>query len=148
MSLDLRIDTATASELISHLVKCSEDFVPSLSSRVDIPGYAQKIAKHALRFEAWEDELVGLIAAYRDVAAHKAFITNVSVLGSHRSRGVASSLLKAFLMHCSAIEVRQIVLEVDAENLAAVSLYRSHGFIVDRKQGKTMTMILNLGVEK
>ncbi len=148
MSLDLRVDTATALELTSHLMKCSDDFVPSLSSRVDIPGYALKIANQAVRFEAWDKELVGLIAAYRDVAAHKAFITNVSVLKSHRSRGVASNLLKAFLTHCSAIGICQVVLEVDADNLGAVSLYRSHGFNVDRKEGNTMTLILNLGVDK
>ena len=108
----------------------------------------ERMLRDGARAYAQEKLQSRVIAAYRDVAAHKAFITNVSVLKSHRSRGVASNLLKAFLTHCSAIGICQVVLEVDADNLGAVSLYRSHGFNVDRKEGNTMTLILNLGVDK
>ena len=148
MTFDFRINTATSAELTSHLTKCSDDFIPSLSSRIDIPEYARKISKHAVRFEAWDHELVGLVAAYHDVDAHSAFITNVSVLMSHRSRGIASHLLNASSDHFASTGVRRITLEVDTGNSKAVSLYLAHGFTVAGEAGQTMTLVQIMGARK
>lgn len=148
MSLELQVNTATEADLANHLMKCSSDFVPCLSDRTDIQEYSRKIAEHAIRFEAWDFELVGLIAAYLDVATHSAFITNVSVLRDHRNRGIASRLLKRLLIHCSGDGIHRIALEVDSRNTEALQFYGGHGFLVAKTEGQTMTLALTLGTDR
>lgn len=148
MSVDIRVNAATVVELLTHLTQCSTDFVPHLSDRVDLSEYARKIAAHAVRFEAWDGELVGLVAVYRDTSSHSAFVTNVSVLRSHRSLGIASCLLSELSAYCEQNAFRRVSLEVDAGNLRAVSLYHARGFIVEKMDGRTMTLAMTLGERK
>lgn len=145
MSLGFQFNVATEADLVNHLTKCSSDFVPCLSGRTDIREYARKIAERAVRFEAWDFELVGLIAAYLDFSAHSAFITNVSVLRSYRNRGIASSLLNRLLSHCRGDGIHRICLEVDTRNTGALAFYSGHGFLVARTEEQTMTLALTLG---
>ena len=64
-SVGFKVNSATAREIAGHLGRCDDLFIPPLSSHTEIDGYAQKIRRHAVRFEAWaEGNLVGLVAAY------------------------------------------------------------------------------------
>ena len=71
-------DRATDEDIARHLRLCDTDFVPALSTRVQIPEYAEKLVSHAVRFEAWQHGiLVGLIAAYcNDRENDRAYITS------------------------------------------------------------------------
>ena len=73
---------ASEVEIAEHLSRCDADFVPLLSSRVEIKNYAKKIINKATRFEAWSgDTLLGLVAAYyNDQEKRIAYITSISVL--------------------------------------------------------------------
>lgn len=137
---------ASAAQIIGHLLRCDEVFVPRLGERADIGDYARKIAGKAQLFEAWSsDELVGLVAAYcnapdKDVA----FITTVSVLPAWQGRGIASRLLENCITHVRTLGFAHIELEVGGGNGAATALYEKHGFSTDGDKGGILRMALNL----
>jgi GNAT superfamily N-acetyltransferase/2-polyprenyl-3-methyl-5-hydroxy-6-metoxy-1,4-benzoquinol methylase len=123
---------ASAAEVAAHLRSCDSSFVPPLSERVEIGGYAQKLVAHAERFEVWcDNRLAGLVAAYcNDVERRAAFVTTVSVLPPWRGQGLGSRLLRACIQHVRQAGFERVELEVDLRNTAAVLLYRKHGFAV------------------
>lgn len=72
-------------------------------------------------------EFCGTIQAIR-VSRTKANLQNIGVTPLHRGRGVAKALITAALIGLQQVGVTRVALEVTAENLLAVSLYRRMGF--------------------
>jgi ribosomal protein S18 acetylase RimI-like enzyme len=146
---EFRRNRATEGELANHLSLCDATFVPSLSSRVEIPGYAHKLWLHATRFEAWADGLlVGLVAVYcNDSARRFAYVTSVSVLPEGRGRRIASGLLVQCSEYLRALGFERVELEVDRENQTAIQMYHRHGFIAVNGSGRNLVMHLTLGGE-
>lgn len=144
--LQYRENQATAAQIAGHLASCDRDFVPRLSSRVDLHAYAAKIASKATRFEAWYgDTLAGLVAAYMDDGEKRsAFITSVSVLREWCGKGVAAELLGRCLVRARAAGMRQVSLEASSENAAAVARYAKCGFVVRSTRGTLLSMHLDL----
>jgi ribosomal protein S18 acetylase RimI-like enzyme len=143
--LTYRSDAASADQLAVLLQRCDASFIPPLSSRVELAAYAHKIASRALRLEAWQGaEPVALLAMYcNDPAGGVAYITSVSVVPGCARRGMASALLAQAIGQARAAGMRQIALEVDANNGAALRLYQKHGF-GPTSSGPTIRMSLNL----
>jgi ribosomal protein S18 acetylase RimI-like enzyme len=140
-----RMNTATAQQVEAHLLACDAAFIPPLRRRVDVPVYAAKIAGRAQCFEAWSgDTLVGLVAAYLDPEAARAFVTNVSVLPEWTGRGVASALLRQCVAHARNATMGEVALEVDPRNAAAVALYERIGFRPAGGAGPPLAMTLQL----
>lgn len=114
-----------------HLLRCDEQFVPALSSRVDIVVYAKKLARHARLYTEWQGtDLTGLVAAYAKPGERDAFISNVSVLRENSRQGVAKRLLASCITDLTKIGAERIVLEVGLHNHAALRLYQQHGFTI------------------
>lgn len=141
---EFRQNRAAATQIAAHLWACDAVFVPLLSKRVDIDGYARKIAYKAQRFEAWaNDELLGLVAAYcNDSKKGTAFVTSVSVLPQCQGRGIASELIARCIDHVRGLDFQRIELEVSDQNHNAVSLYKRHRFLADRQNGNWTIMCL------
>lgn len=146
-SVGFKVNSATAREIAGHLGRCDDLFIPPLSSHTEIDGYAQKIRRHAVRFEAWaEGNLVGLVAAYlNDEERGVAYVTNVSVEARYRRTGIASELIARCIRGSERRGFERIELEVDGSNTAAVDLYRKHGFAVRGLLGRTIVMCLDTG---
>ena len=140
------MDTAGATQILSHLLCCDVEFVKNLGSRVDIASYAQKLASNATKFEAWSGgSLVGLLAAYfNDSRKNAAFITNVSVVTGWTHQGVAASLVRKAVEHAKVLGLKHISLEVARANSSAVKLYTNSGFAVHGVGGTFMDMTLYL----
>lgn len=125
------IKTASAKNILLHLIECSDSFVPPLAERVNINEYAKKIFKKSVTFEAWADQvLVGLLAAYFNNFNNVVFITNVSLLGNFVGYGIASNLLEMCIKYARENNFREILLEVHKDNSAAFSLYKKYRFAV------------------
>ena len=77
--------------------------------------------KHRTRFH-----LTGYILA--TIIADEAEIISIAVDPDHQGRGIAGDLLLQFMTHCRTFDVAVITLEVAADNLPALGLYRQHGF--------------------
>jgi GNAT superfamily N-acetyltransferase len=133
-AVEYSTNKATAAQIAAHLSDGDADFVPPLSSRIEIGSYANKICNNAVRFEAWSGGmLIGLVAAYcNDNEARIAYITSVSVLKKWTGKGIAASLLKQCVAHANASGMRLIRLEVSENNAPAIRLYEKMGFVADR----------------
>lgn len=55
-------------------------------------------------------------------------ITNIAVFSRYRRQGIANALLTALIQSAKEKESSFITLEVRASNIAAINLYKSHGF--------------------
>lgn len=148
MSQRLRFasNEAGAAQIAAHFRECDTVFVPPLSGRVDIDDYAHKIVTHGQRFEAWSGEvLVGLVAVYCNASDKRtAFITSVSTLPSWQGQGVAAHVLRDCIAHVRTQDFARIELEVDGDNLAALSLYEKSGFMRSHVSHHPTTMTLDL----
>jgi len=140
------VNRSSASEITAHLLRADAGFEPTLSSRIDIPAYAQKLHDRAVRFEAWMGEvLVGLVASYCNEAdGGKAFVSNVSVWSECQGQGIGGRLMRQCIENVRCLEVGQIELEVDKRSLPAIALYQKLGFNMLRETGSTLTMIMKL----
>ena len=145
-----KVNTCTEKQIKDHLNTCSSSFTPPLDTRVDINHYSKKIYSQAKRFEAveiyeHEDEaffsgspcLVGLIAVYENKDTD--FITSVSVLPQYVGKNISSKLLSTYI---SASTCKRIRLEVNKENLRAISFYKKHKFKIIKEQRDTLIMEL------
>ena len=141
------VNRADETEITRHLGNCDGDFVPPLSDRVRIGEYAQKIAAHAERFEAWSDgELVGLVAAYcNDREKGIVFVTSVSVQHEWQGKGLASHLMERCVRHAKTSGFRRVELEVDGTNTAAITLYLKQGFRISKVTDGATIMFLDIG---
>lgn len=138
------INRSSIKDVFSHLQKVSEQFSPSLDSRVNLDSYAEKIGKKAFRFEAWSNDwLIGLVACYVDEKKMIAYITNVSVEQDYQHIGIASKLLYSCLEMTGQKSVRQIKLQVYQSNDKAISLYTKMGFVVCGGDNDLYEMQLN-----
>ena len=142
MTLKFNVNTASIEQIFSHLTECDNNFIPPLSSRVDLQTYSRKIFEKSVSFEAWLDSvLVGMINAYLDDASElTGFITNVSILKEYMGKGIASTLLEICLKHARCLGFRRIRLEVSRESTAAIKLYSLAGFRVIKESGENMLM--------
>lgn len=140
------VNAASVAQITDHLQSCDANFIPPLSTRVDIAAYSQKIGVRAVRFEAWSsDLLVGLVAAYfNDIEGRVAHITNVSVPRTWGGQGIASRLLRHCIDHGSRASAVEFRLEVAADNFAARRLYSRAGFQTTDPQTSNATMFLKL----
>jgi RimJ/RimL family protein N-acetyltransferase len=140
------LNKACEAEIVGHIWRCNADFVPPLSTRVDIGNYAHKLATNATRFEAWWDgTLVGLVGAYcNDPITHIAYITHVSLLNAWTGKGIAGRLMNLCIAHAKDADMRQINLEVAQANTPAIHLYKKNGFTVRQPRGPFIGMNLCL----
>lgn len=142
--MNYRLDSVGADALLAHLRAADASFAPPLSSRVDLAAYADKLAAHARRVEAWQgDVLIGLIAMYANDPDQGGFITNVSVLPGHQGQGIAGELLTRTLALATELGLPRLRLEVYADNRAALALYRRHGFSAEAPATAGPTLFLH-----
>lgn len=142
--MNYRLDSAGPDELLAHLRAADAGFAPPLSSRVELAGYAAKLAAHARRLEAWEDgALVGLVAMYANDPVRGGFITNVSVVPAHHGKGIAAELMRRTLALAGELGLARVRLEVNADNTAALVLYRNHGFQPETATAAGPTLFLH-----
>ena len=130
LTISYKTKTANANDISLHLMACDNSFIPLLSSRINIIDYAQKIYEKAITFEVWnKNELIGLIAAYfTQSKSGVAFITNVSVSKNYKGKGIASKLLSNCISYALNINYKEIKLEVNTENIPAITFYKKHHF--------------------
>ncbi len=140
------LNKASEAEIAGHLRACDADFVPPLSGRTDINGYAHKIAGKAMRLEAWSGGmLIGLLAVYcNDQENRIAYITSISVISEWAGKGIAARLMKQCTEYAKALGMRQINLEVAGNNTPALRLYEKIGFVTGKANAPFVGMNLYL----
>lgn len=88
------------------------------------PGWRITVVRHVEQIVAVSVQLPG---------APRAHLASLAVAPAWRRQGIARLLLGDAVTKASAAGARWLVLEVDADNLGALRLYRSDGFVVTRR---------------
>jgi len=130
--VELKQNCANNLTITEHLRACDTFFVPSLSERLNIGDYADKILFQAERFEAWfGHNLVGLVAVYCNAPnKNTAFITSVSVLPSWQGKRIGAAILDQCISHVRELGFKRLELEVAKNNQPAIALYERRKFVV------------------
>ena len=135
----LQVDDAPAFQLIRlrGLEECPSAFASSYEEECNTPMgvVAERLAAKEDRamFGAFEEQqLVGVVGLQREQMlklAHKAFVWGMYVEPRARKRGVGRQVITQALGYASKeLQVRQVNLGVNANNIAAIALYKSLGF--------------------
>jgi 2-polyprenyl-3-methyl-5-hydroxy-6-metoxy-1,4-benzoquinol methylase len=131
----------TLKHIQQHLTTCSNTFIPSLDSYVDINDYSKKIFEQATLFSKFDGaKLVGLVAAYDNPTEKFGWVTNVSVDPNYSRKGIASELLNECNKYFENKKYFNIFLEVFSDNKKAIKLYIKHGFINYKIKDNKMTL--------
>ena len=125
-------------DIKGHLERCDKDFVPFLSSYININQYAKKLLKKAIRYEMYIDsDLIGLAAVYID--ANIAFVTNFSIENSYFGKGFSRQLMSECILDLSG-KVNLVELDVFEENVRALYFYEKLSFVAKRRKDNIITL--------
>ena len=120
-------NTSSLKAIREHLNECSNSFVPSLDTYVDIDDYSEKIYQKAVKFEAYIDkDLIGLIALYINLDIKTTFITNISVLPDYQGSKITKILFANCLEYVISNNFDKITLEVKSDNIRACKFYKKN----------------------
>jgi ribosomal protein S18 acetylase RimI-like enzyme len=134
-------DKQNVFELIKKL---DQYFVPSLSERVNLLEYVNKLDQHANMVLAYNENenLIGVIAFYdNDLKSKIAFISVLGVLPNYQGQGVASMLVNKCIKECRLSAMKKIIVKTEIENSKAMNFYKKIGFNEEEK-------LYEFGVEK
>lgn len=137
--VEFKINQSCSSDILEHLKKCNDQFIPPLSSRVSIDEYSFKIFEKAIRFELWDGlNLIGLTAAYKNNERNSLFITNVSIEKDYSGNGLANKLIEEVINYCKTNGFKNIKLEVNIDNFKAISLYTKFNFKTEKEHNDSL----------
>jgi ribosomal protein S18 acetylase RimI-like enzyme len=142
----ITVNKASQISILLLLEACDEDFIPKLSSCVDLNYYAKKLHSKAFNYEYWiGQKLIGLVSMYWDNNTNSsAFISNVCVLNNYSGKGVASKLLRSCILYAENNRIEEIKLEVSKVNNIIIMLYKKHGFSFLREDDINIIMELKI----
>jgi ribosomal-protein-alanine N-acetyltransferase len=86
------------------------------------------IGKHSICLVLVDDADFVYGHAYMRHVINEGHICNIAVRLGHRNQGFASMLVEAFLQEAAKLEMIGLTLEVRESNIAAINLYKKHGF--------------------
>lgn len=114
--------------LLRFLKEIDNDFSPSLSEKVVLSDYVDKILKKAcLVIESYKDDICGLIVLYcNDFINKKAYISLVGVAPKYRNRGIAKMMIEKAI-HIAANKEMEII-GIHSNNSIAIHMYEKFGF--------------------
>lgn len=115
-------------EVYSFLLETDAEFLSPLSRRVDIGAYAKKLSDFSDFSLCYDgDQLVGMISCYTNQPP-VGYISNVCVKKQYQGRGVFSAMFRKLLENLRLRGISMLMLEVDAQNEKAKSIYEHFGF--------------------
>lgn len=138
----IQVNEIKLEELYRFQVICDKDFIPPISSRVDLREYSRKLHDHSERITVTVDgNLAGLLCIYaNDSQTSVSYISLVAVLKGYRRLGLGNALVEKAVSLSQRKGMSSIKLEVGKDNTAAQHLYRKFGFIVEKENDLTLLM--------
>jgi ribosomal protein S18 acetylase RimI-like enzyme len=132
--------------LFNYLQKIDSDFNPTLTTRVDLEKYAEKLFNKSSIITAYNmNNLVGLICYYSNETRNKiGYLSLVHISKSHRGKGIYGNLFCKMITNLKNLEFIQLRLEVSNQNNHAQDIYRNDGFANNKVLEHGIIMSLDL----
>lgn len=126
----IMIESSEEKRIYDFLSIMDEFFIPTLSDRVNLTDYANKVARQAINIFLVHDGVDVAHAAFycNDEKDHNAYISSIGVLPRFHGSGVADCLLQEVSDRCLSERMLSLRLEVNDFNYKAVRFYEKHGF--------------------
>lgn len=139
------INKSNYNDIIEHLKLVDNNFIPNLSSTINLEEYAQKIFSLSERYECWHSKnLIGLIAIYNNYENIPfSYITNVSVLESYMGIGIAKKLMQNVSQAAKNRNIPRIDLHVNNFNIKAIYFYKKFDFKIISENDNNTFMSLS-----
>ncbi len=150
IEIEYKQNTVSFNEFERFYKQMDTQFVPALSSYLDISAYITKMYHNAELFEALGSErhLIGCVVCYANDDINKnSFITSVIVHPDFRGQHIAESLLKNCFSFLQENGFKNVGLEVNKFNLPAQRLYKKLGFSFSGENGNSYTMSKNIVIK-
>ena len=127
-----------------HLNLSRETFSFTPSQQRDFLQRMEQSERDAYLIALDGDEAVGNLGMHGEAAPTRAHCARlgISVVPSHRNRGVGSALIQAGLEWAREREIVRVELFVDEANTGAIRLYERFGFVVE---GRHLGMVRRHG---
>lgn len=125
------------------LYKVDKQFFPTLSERVTIKSYAEKLAKNAENIIVGNDGYdIGICSVYMNNTT--AFISSIAVIEKFYRRGIGKKMLDEVVAKCREKGCYSICLETCSGNSGALLFYKNYGFITIVKKDNIIRMELKI----
>lgn len=123
----------SAGRIFAFLRSVDGAFTPSLSSRVDLNIYSEKLANDAENIFLTSNGMRIAHAAFycNDRNTKVAFVSSINVRAEFRGKGAGEFLIDTVIQNCVATGMEFLQLEVHDENPGAISFYRKLGFEIN-----------------
>lgn len=115
--------------VVNYLRVVDHDFTPSLSSKVDIEQFIDKVSSLGFLYGAFDNnEIIGLICFYcNDIDFKCSYCSLLSVKKEYRSKGIAKQLMQRFIEDSKDNGMEYATIHTN--NLQAFDYYKKTGFI-------------------
>jgi len=134
-------------ETLKLLNEFDMEFVPHLSSYVDIKEYAEKLSRYA-NFLIVEEHgrVIGHLAFYKNQNAMELYVTSLCVFNAYRGKSVGKKLLD-YLHNIGLSEgYTSISLEMRKDNKRTLGFYKKMQFEISQTRSKTILMNKRISV--
>lgn len=150
MSEQLRFEKIFNVEQIYKLLKQFDCIFPHLKEKIiSYQAYADKLSKYANTCVALRgEEICGLLVYYaNDKTTKTAYIALIGVLPKFQGKGLGKLLLDYCIQESKIQEMQTLKLEVDLDNLQAISFYKKNNFFkcerIDETSMKMQKSLVN-----
>lgn len=142
LNIEISVNSINFKNLLDLLIKCDSDFVPALSSYVDIKLYCKKLHKKAEIISAKVDKrIAGITAIYcNNQKTRIAYISLLCVDSKYRNKGIAKIMLKKAVQLALQKDMVVIRVQTSVYNSNAINLYYSQGYFFESKREFTIFM--------
>ena len=126
------VNRITINRINGFFYDVDKDFPVNLSSKTNIIEMTNKFVKNADVFIMYENnEIVGMVVGYiSNSFCDKGYISVLAVQEKYRKQGIATSLLKRFLLKSKKANLVAVHLYTSIKNKSAIRLYESLGFSI------------------
>lgn len=125
---DVLTNKISTEKLCDYLNRIDINFSPKLSSRINLYNLAEKINKLGHYHYIYDNNKIAAFLSYY-LNNEYAYINIVNVDPNFRGKGLANKILESMILTAKSTECKLIKLEVSKDNITALKLYKSSGFI-------------------
>jgi ribosomal protein S18 acetylase RimI-like enzyme len=137
-----RLTKESYPDLLSFIQSVDSDFIPTISSRVDIDSWIQKVLDKGIYLGCISgSNLIGIVAFYaNDNTTHHAWLVYFAVSREHREKGVSQLLMDEVISHCVSAGMTKLITTTELHNSSSIRFYEKRGFV---KQGVFYSKAIN-----